>query len=104
MTVKDLAAALGVNITTAFRDLKRRGYDLDKRRMLGSGQWVSVVSREDAERYKAERAADGFAFSVVEEVTAPDDLEHQVAEVLARMRREFEAGVSEITALIKSDA
>ena len=53
MTVKDLAASLGVNFTTALRNLKRKGFAIDKVRTR-SGQMTSVITKAEAQRYRAE--------------------------------------------------
>jgi hypothetical protein len=52
--VRVLARIVERHHTNVFRDLKRRGYTLDRRRSP-SGQWLSVLTKEDADRYIAER-------------------------------------------------
>jgi hypothetical protein len=95
-----LAEEMGMHPTTVRRDMKRRrGYIIDKRR-AASGQMTDVISGDDADRYRAERAAESFG-SV--ERTATAGLELQVAELLTRMRQEidqvFEDGAREIVSV-----
>jgi hypothetical protein len=100
--VKALAKEMEMHPTSIRRDLKRRGYPMFKRRMPSSPQMAHAITVMDAERYRAERAAEGFVS--VEGTVGP---EHQVAELLMRMRRDidqvFEDGAREIAALLKAE-
>ena len=99
MTVKDLAALLGVNISTALRDLKRKGFAIDKVRTR-SGQMTSVITKAEAQRYRAERAAESLdgveLFSAEPEARSIDD---RIAALLARKAEET---AQEIASLIKA--
>lgn len=99
MLVTTLAEAMGLHPVSLLRDLKQRGYKTDQRR-TASGQMASVISADDAARYRAERAAERLA--------APEGTERperQVAEILTQMRQKidqvFETGAREIAALLK---
>ena len=81
----DLAASLGVNISTALRDLKRKGFAIDKV-LTRSGQMTSVITKAEAERYCAERAAESL-----DGVEATLSLERQTAEIMDRATREIAA-------------
>ena len=92
MTVKDLAALLGVNITTALRDLKRKGFAIDKVRTR-SGQMTSVIAKAEAERYRAERAAENLDGETAEDTV---EIEERIAGVLARKADEAAREIAEL--------
>jgi hypothetical protein len=54
--VKDLAAAIGMDRSNLLKALKRAGITTDRRRSTEAGnQFVSVIRREDAERFIGDR-------------------------------------------------
>ena len=99
VTVIDLAKELGLHKTTVTREAERLGIEIVVQRPPGKpkGQAESTMTIANADRYRAWREG----HPAVEETAT---LEDRIAEVLARMKQEFEAGTSEIAALLKAHA